>query len=136
MVVVIIALFIIIINMLRKQKLDMKYCLVWIFALLGVAVFSIFPTLLDGLSNLLGIATPVFTLFLVCFAFLTCVSISLTIVVSNLSGRLSKLTQNIAIMELESKSAAASNQKIESDTVYEDELRNHGAKTDNPEPER
>jgi len=51
------------------------------------------------LSSLLGIATPVFTLFLICIAFLTCICISLTIVVSRLSDRIRKLAQNIAILE-------------------------------------
>jgi len=91
--------------MLRKQRLDLKYCLVWIIALLGVAVFCIFPGLLDGLSDLLGIGIPVNTLFLICIAFLTFICISLTVVVSRLSARLRLLTQNIAIMESERESS-------------------------------
>lgn len=103
MVIVIACLFVFFIRMLHKQKLELKYCLIWIFALLGVAVFVVFPPLLDTLSSLLGIATPVFTLFLICIAFLTCVCISLTVVVSRLSARVRKLTQNIAITERESE---------------------------------
>jgi hypothetical protein len=101
MLVIIVALFVFFITMLRKKKLDLKYCLVWLIALLGVALFCAFPTWLDSLSGLLGIAVPVFTLFLICIAFLTCICISLTIVVSRLSDRLRKLTQNIAILECE-----------------------------------
>jgi len=103
MLIIIVALFIFFIDMLRKQKLNLKYCLVWIFALLGVAVFCIFPGLLDVLSELLGIGIPVNTLFLICIAFLACICISLTIVVSRLSDRLRQLTQNIAILESESE---------------------------------
>jgi len=102
MLVIIVALLIFFISLLRKQKLDLKYCLVWIFALIGVAVLCIFPSLLDRLSILFGIGIPVNTLFLVGIAFLACISISLTIVVSRLSDRLRKLTQNIAILEYES----------------------------------
>jgi hypothetical protein len=43
-------------------------------------------------------------LFIVCIAFLACICISLTIVVSRLSERLRKLTQNIAICEYENDS--------------------------------
>ena len=103
MIVIIVALLVFFVGMLRKQKLDMKYCLVWVFALLGVAVFCIFPGLLGSFSSLLGIELPVNTLFLICIAFLTCICISLTIVVSRLSARLRKLTQNIAISENERK---------------------------------
>jgi len=101
MLVVIVALMVFFISMLRKQKLELKYCLVWIFALLGLAVFCAFPQLLDSISGLLGIGVPVNTLFLICILFLTCICISLTIVVSRLSQRLRKLTQNIAIAEHE-----------------------------------
>ena len=101
MLVIIVALFVFIITMLRKQKLELKFCLVWVFALLGIAIFCIFPQLLYGLSRLLGIETASNTLFLICIAFLACICVSLTIVVSNLSDRLRKLTQNIAIRENE-----------------------------------
>jgi len=101
MLVVVVVMLVFFISMLRKQKLELKYCLLWIFSLIGVAVFAVFPQLLDMLSSLLGIATPVFTLFLICIAFLTCICIGLTIVVSRLTSRLDKLTQNIAIAECE-----------------------------------
>jgi len=101
MLVVIVFMLVFFISMLRKQKLELKYCLVWIFSLLGIAVFVAFPQLLDMLSDLLGIATPVFALFLICIAFLACICIGLTVVVSRLSCRLNKLTQNIAIAECE-----------------------------------
>ena len=99
MLAIIVVLFVFFITMLRSQKLDLKYCLVWMFALLGIAVFCIFPGLLAGFSNLIGIELPVNTLFLICIAFLACICISLTVVVSQLSKRLRMLTQNIAIQE-------------------------------------
>ena len=102
MSVILVVLFVFFINMLRKQKLNLKYCLVWLLGLMGLAVFCIFPGLMDILSDLLGIGTPTNTFFLICIAFLACICISLTIVVSRLSDRLRKLTQNIAIMESES----------------------------------
>jgi len=112
MLVIIFALFVFIISMLRSKKLELRYCLVWVFALLGIAVLCIFPQLLDWLSERLGIIEPVNTLFLVCIAFLACICISLTIVVSRLSDRLRKLTQNIAIMESELRDNTGNNSLI------------------------
>jgi len=103
MLVIIVILLIFFISMLRRKKLDLKYCLLWLIGLFGVAVFCAFPGLLDSLSNLLGIGVPVNTLFLVCIAFLTLICISLTIVVSRLSDKLRRLTQNIAIVEKEAQ---------------------------------
>jgi hypothetical protein len=101
MLIVIVAIFVFIISMLRSKKLDLKYCLVWLIGLLGVAVFCLFPGLLAWLSALLGIGLPVNMLYLISIVFLTCISISLTIVVSRLSDRLRQLAQNIAIVESE-----------------------------------
>lgn len=85
--------------LLRRQKLELRYCLIWLIALLGVAVFCVFPSLLHSLSRLLGIETPVNALFLICIVFLTCICTSLTVVVSNLSHKIRELAQNIAIIE-------------------------------------
>ncbi|MCL2627439.1 MAG: DUF2304 domain-containing protein [Oscillospiraceae bacterium] len=104
MLTVIAGMFVFFIILLRKQKIELRYCLVWLLSLVGIAVFCIFPHILDRLSALLGIDTPVNTFFLICIAFLACICISLTVVVSRLSDRLRKLTQNIAISEFESKS--------------------------------
>ena len=103
MLIIIAAFVVFFIIILRKQKLNLKYCLVWLFALFNIAIFCIFPGLLDILSDFLGIGIPVNTLFLVCIAFLACICISLTIVVSRLSDRLRKLAQNIAILERETE---------------------------------
>jgi hypothetical protein len=103
MLIVIAILFIFFIFMLRRGKMDLKYCLVWLFGLFGIAVFCIFPGLLFGLSDFLGIEVAANMLFLICIAFLACICISLTVVVSRLSNRLRQLTQNIAILEYESR---------------------------------
>ena len=103
MLVIIAALFVFIISLLRRQKLDLKYCIVWIIALSGIAILCVSPPLLDRLSVFFGIDVPVNTLFMVCIAFLACICISLTVVVSRLSDRLRKLTQNIAILEGEAE---------------------------------
>ena len=99
--IIIAVLFVFFIHMLRSKKLELKYCLVWIIGLLGMAVFCAFPRLLRVFSDLLGIETSVNTLFLVCIAFLAFICVSLTVAVSRLSARLRELTQNIAIKEFE-----------------------------------
>jgi len=101
MLCVIVIMFVFFIAMLRGGKMDLKYCLVWLLGLFGIGVYCVFPGMLSHLSRVLGIDVAVNTLFLICILFLACICISLTIVVSRLSVRLRKLTQNIAIMECE-----------------------------------
>ncbi|MDR2572637.1 MAG: DUF2304 domain-containing protein [Oscillospiraceae bacterium] len=99
----IVAFVIFFIGMLRKRKLDLKYCIVWLIALLGMTVYCISPQLLRSFADLLGITTSVNALFLVCIAFLAFICINLTITVSKLSEKIKKLTQNVAIKEFEEK---------------------------------
>jgi hypothetical protein len=99
LIVTIIVLFIFFINLLRQHKLDFKYCLVWIFSLLGLSVFCIKPEFIDRISKILGVQNPMNTMFFICIFFLTCICISLTVVISHLSSRIRQLTQNITIKE-------------------------------------
>jgi hypothetical protein len=115
MLIVIAIFFFFFIYMLRKGRMDLKYCLVWLFGLFGIAVFCIFPGLLFGLSDFLGIEVAANMLFLVCIAFLACICISLTVVVSRLSNRLRQLTQNIAILECEARKTDDGSEKITDD---------------------
>ena len=96
---VILIVFILLISLLRKRSLHLKYSLVWLFCLFGVALLCIFPGLLAKISVLLGIETPVYSLFMICIVILTAVCISLTVAVSRLSDRFRILSQNIAIKE-------------------------------------
>ena len=99
MLAVIIILFIYMGNQLRRRNLNLKYSLVWLFCIAGVALFCIFPDLLSNVSVFLGIETPVYALFLICIVVLTLICISLTVAVSRLNDRLRTITQNIAIKD-------------------------------------
>lgn len=98
---VVAAMFAFFIILLRRQKLELKYCLIWLVALIGIAVFCIFPDLLANISFQLGIVTPSNAFFMICIAFLACICISLTVVVSTLSNRLRELAQKTAIADFE-----------------------------------
>jgi hypothetical protein len=102
-IVAVLSLFAFFINLLQRRMMDFKYCIVWLFSLLGVLLFSIWPSLINRLANLLGIYDSVNALFLICIFFLVCICISLTVVVSLHSNRIRTLTQNLAIKEQENK---------------------------------
>jgi hypothetical protein len=55
--------FLYIVNLMRKKRLDFKFALGWLLVLICITVLTIFPALLSGLSALLGIASPVNMLF-------------------------------------------------------------------------
>ncbi len=90
---------VIIINMIRKRSLELKYALSWILAIVFVLILVLFPTLQVLLSNLLGIATPVNMIFFLGFCFSLLIIFTLTVIVSRTTDRLRKLAQQMAILE-------------------------------------
>ena len=43
----------------RKVRMNIRYTVVWIVWVIAVMILSLFPTLIDQISAILGIATPV-----------------------------------------------------------------------------
>ena len=77
---IIIAVFLVIalmvmINMIRKRQLELKYALSWLIAIFFVLVLDCFPVLLTKLSHALGIWAPVNMLKLVSWSSLYCHSV-------------------------------------------------------------
>ncbi|WP_020063188.1 DUF2304 domain-containing protein [Bacillus sp. 123MFChir2] len=88
-------------NLVRKEKLELKYVLTWYGVLIGILLIGIFPKTIDVVSHVLGVATPINALFFFGFVFVTCVLFFLTVVVSRSSMRIKELTQIIAIYQHE-----------------------------------
>lgn len=97
--VILIAALVIIINMIRKRALELKYALAWILVLILVLVVDLVPAILNVISYVLGIATPVNTLFLLAFCFSIVLIFVLTVTVSRLSDRIRQLSQAVALNE-------------------------------------
>ena len=87
-----------IINLVRKKKMDFKYALGWLFIILCIFILTVWPSLLDILARVLGIASPMNMLFFFGFCFAVMVIFSLSITISHLSDRVKKLSQEIAII--------------------------------------
>lgn len=97
--ILILAALLLIINMIRKRRLELKYALAWIGVLAVVLVVDMFPPILYLISYMLGIATPVNTLFVLAFCFSIVLIFVLTVAVSRLAEKVKKLSQAVAINE-------------------------------------
>lgn len=95
---VIIALSIII-NMIRKKSLELKYALAWLIVGTGILILDLFPVIMKKLAAFMGIELPVNMLFFFGFCFSLILIFILTIVVSRLSARVKELAQEIALYE-------------------------------------
>ena len=63
-----------IINLLRKNKLELKYALLWMLSGLFMIIVLVFPEFFLQLSSAIGIVEPVNMIFLLQGAFLLCLS--------------------------------------------------------------
>ena len=97
-IVVILLAMVYIVDHVRKKSIDFRYALLWLFVCICVLVLTVFPKLLAILSSLLGIASPVNMLFFLGFCLSIVVIFTLSIALSNLTDKVKKMAQEIAII--------------------------------------
>lgn len=95
-IVIIIALFVIV-NMIRKKALELRYALTWLGVGAIVLVLDVFPGIMGWLAKIMGITLPSNMLFFLGFCFSLAIIFGLTIAVSRMSIRLKNLTQEMAL---------------------------------------
>ena len=98
-IIAMICLIIGIVAMIRKKKLELRYALIWLFVGMAVLILSIFPVLMEGLSYLFGIASPMNMLFFFGFCFSLIIIFVLTVALSRMSTRIKNLAQDIALQD-------------------------------------
>ena len=94
--IAILAILAVLVNMIRKRSLELKYALVWMMVLAALLIFDCAPVLL---SNFLGIYAPVNMIFFLGFCFSLLIIFSLTVALSRLSNSVRTLDQMVALNE-------------------------------------
>ncbi|MBU5429222.1 DUF2304 domain-containing protein [Kineothrix sp. MSJ-39] len=89
----------VIVYMIKKRSLDLKYALSWLLALVFVLVLDLFPVLLTKLSAALGVWAPVNMIFFLGFCFSLLIIFTLTVMLSRMAERVRKLAQAVAMNE-------------------------------------
>lgn len=98
-----IVLFIIVSHNVIKNKLLVKYSLLWILLSLILILLSIFPKISFLFSELLGFEKTSNFIFLVIMASLILICLSYSITISNMNKKLIKIVQSMSIEEKESR---------------------------------
>ena len=99
------------IELIRKNRVALKYALLWLLSGVLMLLFAIFPQLLDGMARMIGIYSPVNALFAVLLSCGLVLMISFSVIMSGNKKAIVRLTQEISLMEnrireLEGKQAA------------------------------
>lgn len=91
--------FVLVLYLLKKRSLNLKYTLLWILSGLMMLVLAIFPQILNLFANLVGVYEPTNALFsIICFCIII-ILMSLTAIVSKLNEKSKRLIQKMALLE-------------------------------------
>ena len=88
-------------EMLRRQRLREKYALFWSLIAVAALVLALFPGLLAGLTDALGVALPVNLAFFVGGLLLFLVSLQHSADLGRLEERTRTLAEEVAVLRLE-----------------------------------
>lgn len=91
--------FIIIIGLIRQRKLKEQYSFLWLALSLIMMILSLFPKVLDWLAGLVQVSYAPSLLYLLAIMGILFILLHLTLAVSSLAERTTKLAQIIAIYE-------------------------------------
>lgn len=91
--------FIIIIALLKRKALSLKYTLLWLFTGVILVFLVIFPQGLNWIVRIVDIKSPVNGLFAIMIFFIMLILMSLTSIVSRQTERIKRLVQTNALLE-------------------------------------
>jgi len=92
-------LFIIfILNLVRKNKLDEKYSILWLFFAAIVLIVSIFPSLIEKVSEIFDVYYPPSLLLLFAIIVVAAYIVHITLVITKQNKMIIKLTQELALL--------------------------------------
>lgn len=90
---------IIIFGLLKKQRLNVRYSLLWLAGALVMLLFACFPYLVKVLRDYTGVEVVSNLVFLLVIVFMMFLLLSLTAAVSGQAEKIKRLTQAVALLE-------------------------------------
>lgn len=91
----------VIVWMLLSHRLREKYAILWLVVGLGMLVLTLFPALLEGLSDLLGVQVPTNLLFVLALALLIGVTLHQSWELSTVEDETRRVAEEVAILRAE-----------------------------------
>ena len=117
-----IVLFSLIIYLIKKDKIEVKYAIIWLAFSVAMILFSIFPQLVFILGDLTRVINPVNFVFMIQIIFILLILLSISAVISGFSKKIKGLAQANALLEkrvreLEAKAKATEDHSAEEESA-------------------
>ena len=90
-----------VVELIRRGRLKERYSLLWLFAGGVLLLLSSSRSILDFVSNMVGIYYPPSFLFLLAFLFLLLITLHFSVTISGLSEKNKRLAQELALLRQE-----------------------------------
>lgn len=85
--------------LLRKNRVNIKYSLIWIILFLILLIATVIPGFLSWITHLMGFKTASNMVISIILAVLVIISISLTVIVSQQDKKIRLLIQEISMLK-------------------------------------
>ena len=92
-------IFVGIIDLIRRGMLKEQYAILWLISAIVLLILSVWRQLLDKIAYVLGVAYAPSLLFPVAFVFLLLIVLHFSVIISNISEKNKRLSQEIAILK-------------------------------------
>lgn len=99
LIVVIVGFLAVLILLLQKGRLSLKYTLLWLFSDFVLLILALFPGIISWFARLFGIISPVNTVYVLEGIFVLNIMLSLTCIVSRQNNEIRSLIQENALLK-------------------------------------
>ncbi len=99
--VVTFAIFLFVLDLVRRRRLSERYAIIWMIAAFALLVLSIWTGGLDAIADLMGIQEPANAIFIIAFAVGFLLLLNFSVVSSRLGEETKVLAQEVARLEQE-----------------------------------
>lgn len=86
-------------ELIRENKVELKYALLWLFSSIVMVLLAAFPGILNWMARLIGVYDPVNALFAIILGCVLLLMISFSIIVSGNKRAEVRMVQEISLLE-------------------------------------
>jgi hypothetical protein len=112
--VIAVAFMVLILELIRRDKLQERYSVVWFVAGLGMLAGAAFPGLLGTVADLMGVRNTNVALFSIILLLLLGLALNFSVIMSRQAAQITRLAQERALEEAR-RQAASAEQALEAD---------------------
>jgi hypothetical protein len=98
-----VAIFVIILEMVRRRRLEEEYSFLWLIIGLGIVVLVLWQSLLEWLTRLIGAVAPTTTIFIFGLVILVLINLHFSVKITKLGRQVKELAQQIAMFKINEK---------------------------------